>query len=161
MQPAAMFARHRFALIRPAALLLLALVTYGCGKADPTAPLPQLLRLTAAEAKWRDAKIQSYSFNSTISCFCLEAFSGAKRVTVRDGVVTSVVDRRTGVVAPVGWRGAVPALFAVVRREAVELPARLDVTFDRRLGFPRRISFGKQELDGGGVIVIDSLQVEP
>ena len=141
--------------------LAAALTLAACSPTDPTAPVPKLLSLAAAESAWRDAGIRNYSFVGTVSCFCPDDYSGPKRVTVRNGLVTLVTDPRDDRVYPASWRHPVDSLFNLIRREATTHPARLDVTYDRRLGYPRRISYGPQELDGGGVITIESLRADP
>ncbi len=143
------------------AVALAGLIFGGCGKEDPTAPLPQISRISAAQNTWKAANLRSYSFYSRVSCFCLDEYAAAKRVTVQAGVVTEVVDVRTGIPVPLTWRQPVDSLFALALREAIELPSRLEVTFDPRLGYPKRLSFGRQEVDAGAVIVIDSLRAIP
>ncbi len=133
----------------------------GCSKADPTATLPLTLRIADAEEKWRAANIRSYSFNSRILCFCVDEYGTTKRVTIRSGVVAQVVDSATGASVPLTWRQPVESLFVLLRREALDLPSRLEVSFDAKLGYPRRISYGAQEVDGGGVIVVENLRELP
>lgn len=140
---------------------LLALLFTACAASEPTGSLVQTLRIEGAQDKWRAASLSNYSFNSTVYCFCLDEFVGTKRVTVRAGQVTAVVDVRSGVQNPSSWRQPIDSLFALARREALTLPALLELSFDSRLGFPRRISYGEQALDGGGVIIIDSLRADP
>lgn len=132
-----------------------------CAKEEPTTFLPHTLRIAGAEARWRDTGLKNYSFNSTVMCFCFGDFSDPKRVTVRNGIVTAVVDRRSGRSHPLAWRQPIDSLFARARREAITLPARLQVNFDARLGYPRRLSYGEQALDAGATITIDSLQADP
>lgn len=140
---------------------LLGLLLAACASTEPTGSLVQTLRIEGAQKKWRAIHLSSYSFNSTVYCFCLDDFVGTKRVTVRGGVVTAVADVRTGVQNPPSWRQPIDSLFALARREALTLPALLEISFDSRLGYPRRISYGQQALDGGGVIIIDSLRADP
>ncbi|MES3035215.1 MAG: DUF6174 domain-containing protein [Gemmatimonadota bacterium] len=140
--------------------VLFSLSLPGCAS-DPTGALSQTLRVEGAQDRWRGAGLRSYSFNSTVYCFCPDEYVGTKRVTVRNGLVTAVVDVRTGASNPLSWRQPVDSLFALVRREAIRLPAFLDVSYDDRLGFPRRISYGEQAIDDGGTITIDSLRADP
>ncbi len=140
--------------------LLLGLSLAACAT-EPTGSLEHTLRIEGAEDRWRAAHLTNYSFNSTVYCFCLDEFVGTKRVTVREGRVISVVDARTGVLNPVTWRQPIDSLFALVRREALANPELLDVSFDGRLGFPRRISYGDQPVDAGGIITIDDVRPNP
>jgi hypothetical protein len=147
--------------LRTALHLVAVMALLSCNAADPTAPLPQLQRLSAAESVWNGARLSNYSFTSTVVCYCVDGFTSPMRVTVRRDTVTTVVDIQTGASNPPGWRSAVPALFALIRREAVERPDRLVVTYDARLGYPRRIAFGEPERDAGGTIAIDNLRSDP
>lgn len=140
---------------------LLVLLFTACAASEPTGSLVQTLRIEGARNKWKAASLSNYRFNSTLYCFCLDEFVGTKRVTVKAGQVTAVVDVRSGVRNPPSWRQSIDSLFALARREALILPALLEISFDSRLGFPRRISYGEQALDGGGVIIIDSLRADP
>lgn len=148
-------------LLRHASYVVVVALFAACKGADPTAPVPQLQRLSAAESAWREGRPVNYSFVGTVWCFCLDEYVGPKLVTVRNGAVTAIIDRRTGRAEPLRFRQPVDSLFALILREAIELPSRLTVTYDAKLGYPRRISYGRQELDGGGVIIIDSLRAEP
>ena len=147
--------------LRTALHLVALMALTSCQAADPTAPLPELQRLRAAESVWNGARLSNYSFVGTVNCECVESFSAPKLVTVRNGIVTAVTDRRDDRVYPVAWRQPVDSLFALIRREAVDRPRRLAVTYDARLGYPRRIAFGESERDAGGEIVIDSLRADP
>ncbi len=146
--------------LRLIGITLLSHALSGCSTADPTATLPQTLRIGSAQKKWQAANIQNYSFNSTVFCFCLSS-GRPTRVTVRSGVVTDVVDVQTGMVLSHGRAWTVDSLFSLARREAIELPSRLEVSFHPKLGYPRRTSYGQQELDGGGIVEIDDLRALP
>ena len=131
----------------------------GCGS-DPTSSTTLSLRIASAEAKWRDAGLKNYSFNSLRTCFCIEEFRNV-RITVRAGAVASVVDLRTGVARPVTFFTPIDSLFGLLRREALENPSRLSFSVDARFGYPRVIEYGNRELDGGASLAIDSLKAEP
>ncbi len=128
----------------------------GCAS-DPTAPLPLTWRINEAQRRWQKANISTYGFNSSVSCFCLDEYSSRKAVFVRNGVVVDVRDAQTGIQRPLNYRQPVDSLFALLRREAFSAGGKLTVEFDGRLGYPTRISYGQQEVDGGGVITIDRL----
>lgn len=148
---------HSDRAIASAVLLLLGLVS-GCNKADSTATLPQTFRIQRAEDRWKAARLRDYDFYSSAYCECIPGYGSQKFVTVRAGRVTSVVDVRSGASVPLDWRMPVDSLFVLLRREAVDLPSWLDITFDPKLGYPLRAAFGRREVDGGAVIVIDSLR---
>ena len=85
-------------------------------------------------------------------------FATQKTVSVRRGRVVDVRDIDTGVRRPLSYRQPIDSLFALLRREAAS-PWSVEVEFDERLGYPRRISYGRQEVDGGGIIAIERLAV--
>ena len=140
--------------------VLLSSSTVGCAK-DPTSPFWASARLSGAEARWKKAKLTNYSFISAVSCFCLEDYARPLRVTVRQGRVTAVFDVRTGAARPVSYRQPMDSIFAMVRLEIVERPERLNVSYDEALGFPRTLTYGTPENDGGGTITIDSVLTIP
>lgn len=146
--------------LRHTSYVVVAALVTACSGADATAPVPQLQRLSAAESAWQDSRPANYSFVGTVYCFCLSA-GEPRLVSVRDGVVVTVINRRTGASESTRFQQPVDSLFALIRREARDLPSRLEVTYDARLGYPRRISYGQQEVDGGGVILVDSLRADP
>jgi hypothetical protein len=113
--------------------------------------------LANAEYKWKSARLTEYSFVSTVSCFCLDAFYGPLRVTVRAGRVASVVNTRTGVPVPLAYRQPIDSLFPLMRREIRENPEFFGARYDDRLGYPRVLQFGNQAIDAGATITIDSL----
>lgn len=139
---------------------LLTLAVSACGS-DPTATLPLTLGIAGAEGKWKDGGLKSYSFNSAVMCFCLQEYTESMRVVVQQGRVVSIVNARTGAPQPLNFRQPVDSLFALLRREALENPALLTVSYHPSLGYPTRISYGNQAVDGGGVITVDSLTPIP
>lgn len=141
-------------ILAAAALLALA----ACAKTDPTEPLPRLLSASAKESMWREKAPANYSFVRTRFCFCLEV--DPRRVTVRDGVITSIVNLRTQRPEAVRPEMAIDSLFALIRREALDLPEWLEVSYDDRFGYPTRVAYGRREVDAGGIITIDSLRAE-
>jgi Family of unknown function (DUF6174) len=119
------------------------------------------LTYQAALSRWRDAGLKNYSFRSTVHCFCLLVYSNPMTVTVRNGQVVSVVDRVSGAVRPTSYRQPIDSLFAMAAEEIRLRPERLQVTYDPALGFPRTLTYGMPETDGGGFIYADSLRAEP
>lgn len=140
--------------------LLLSSSLLGCA-ADPTSPIWASLTLGAAKERWQKAGLTNYSFTSSVTCFCRDEYVVPMRVTVRHGQVTDVVDIRTGASRPLTYRQPVDSIFGLVRVEIRERPERLTVSYDRTLGFPRTLTYGTPENDGGGYITIDSVQAIP
>lgn len=140
--------------------LLLCSALAACSN-DPTSPFWASLTLAKARARWNGAGLSNYRFLSSVSCECLYEYSRPLRVTVRQGQVTEVVDIATGTARPLAYRQPVDSIFALIRTEIAERPERLQVTYDHSLGFPRRLTYGIRETDGGGDITIDSVQAIP
>lgn len=115
----------------------------------------------AAFARWRRAGLVNYAFKSTLLCFCGPDITVPMTVTVRSGVVVSVVDRVTGAPKPLSYRSSIDSLFSKVSEEIRVRPGRLQVTYDPALGFPRSLTYGTPENDGGGYITADSVAVVP
>ena len=158
LKPSRDMSRRRLATIAFAVLLSSSIS--GCSK-DPASPFWASARLSDAEARWQKAGLPAYSFISSVSCFCLDDYVRPLRVTVRQGRVTAVSDVRTGAARPVSYRHPMDSIFAMVHREIVERPERLNVSYDPALGFPRTLTYGTPENDGGGTITIDSVRAIP
>lgn len=128
----------------------------GCAS-DPLGPLPLTWRIKEAQRRWTRTNIRTYSFYSTISCFCPDEYGSRKAVSVQNGVVISVRDQPTGVVRPLNFRQPIDSAFALLRREAWSGRVQA-VEFDARLGYPTRMSFGSDAPDDGALMLIEELQ---
>lgn len=117
--------------------------------------------LQEAQSRWQRANVRSYSFNSSIICFCMREYTRTAAVTVVNGVVTAVVDAATGESRPLNWRQSVDSLFAMVAVEVQQRPERLQVTYDPVLGYPTRLTYGTPENDGGGYITASDVRPRP
>ena len=115
----------------------------------------------AAYARWHRAGLVNYAFKSTVQCFCVPGYTNPMTVTVRNGIVVSVVDRMTGAPKPLTYRTSIDSLFSQTAEEIRIRPGRLAVTYDPALGFPRSLTYGTPENDGGGYIMADSVSVVP
>ena len=115
----------------------------------------------AAFARWHRAGLVNYAFKSTVLCFCGPDLTVPMTVTVRNGVVVSVVDRATGAAKPLTYRTSIDSLFSRTAEEIRVRPGRLMVTYDAALGFPRSLTYGTPENDAGGTITADSVAVVP
>jgi hypothetical protein len=103
--------------------------------------------LEEAEQRWTARAIRNYEFETEVYCFCSPEAREARRVEVRDGVV-SVVEwtsawwaehPTTEVPPPEGL--TVEELFAQIRRKAEsEWTCEMDVEYDQDFGVPLRIS---------------------
>ncbi|HYW50413.1 MAG TPA: DUF6174 domain-containing protein [Gemmatimonadaceae bacterium] len=131
-------------------------VVSGCGT-DPTAPIPLTLRIADAQRRWDRANLSHYRFYSSAGCECLPEYASRKEVFVLNDAVISVQDAATGIPRPLAYRQPIDSLFALLRRE-VWGEGTVEVEFDSRLGYPRRIAFGRREVDGGGIITVEELE---
>ena len=128
---------------------------------NPTGVGPGALRLAGAERKWKETALHTYSFKSTIDCFCRGSFRGPMLVTVRQGMVTAVVDVASGATQPLSDRAPIDSLFGLTRAELLARPALLTVTYDSKLGFPASIAYGDRAVDGGAVVTVSDVVAIP
>lgn len=136
--------------------LILAVSPSACSTSTPYEE-----EFASALARWHRTGLTKYRFKSTQSCFCTVDYTAAMTVTVRSGLVVSVVDRATGASRPLEFRQPIDSVFAMVRQELIARPSRLEVEYDPALGYPRRLKYGTPENDAGGFIYLDSVVVAP
>lgn len=93
--------------------------------------------LSAARNLWKASGIRNYRFSFSASCFCLP----------RDPVKIKVRGSKVRLSDP-DWFGprTVPGLFKVVQRAIGQSAARLDVTYSRTKGVPRRIAIDEDRM---------------
>jgi Family of unknown function (DUF6174) len=138
--------------------LLLSSMLLACGRTSATGTDGLSLDLDSAAQKWQRAGLQSYTFESAVSCYCPLEYIGPHLVTVRGGLIASVVRKSTGAPVPLDFRQPIDSVFAFLRREQATRPQNLTVTYDAVLGYPRTVKYGTPENDAGGFITIDSLR---
>jgi Family of unknown function (DUF6174) len=121
---------------------LLVLVLSGAGCSDVTGPGP----LDDARALWLEAGATSYSYELQPLCFC--GFTNNSRVTVSNGVVTSVFDleeqrfledTQTQLYVPV------ERLFDILEEALAQDVHSLEVEYDPSLGFPTEFFIDYEE----------------
>jgi hypothetical protein len=118
--------------------------------------------LDAAIARWHQSGPASYSYISDMSCFCTAAAIRPMIVTVRNGQVTSVVDRRTGGARPLTYRESIDSMLARVRVELRDPAATVEVTYDPVQGYPRRFSVTRKNVeDADFSVMVDSVVAIP
>jgi hypothetical protein len=118
---------------------------------------PDADTLTAAIQRWQASGLVSYQFRRTTSCYCPADFVRPVTITVRAGQVVAVADRATGEPRELSRGASIDSLFRMVATEIRDRPERLQVTYDAQLGFPRTLTYGTPENDGGGYITADSV----
>ena len=62
---------------------------------------------------------------------------------------------------PLNYRQSVDSVFLAAATEIMVRPDRLHVTYDVSLGYPRTLTYGTPENDGGGYISVDSVRAVP
>ena len=137
---------------------LVPLLAAACSSSGPTEPERAL---DIARQRWRDARLTSYSFKSSLSCYCPIEYLGPHTVTVRNGQVTAVVDRRTGAQRPTDYRQPIDSIFAFIELQLRERPDLLEATYDAQYGYPRSLKWGTPANDAGGYSTVDSLVIVP
>lgn len=101
-------------------------------------PLPeQLNALAQARARWAATGMRDYDFTFRTMCLCDDR---PRQVSVRDGVVTQVLDHENQLLGPTGGDGVVPitSLFDLIDNVLVHAFS-VDVQYDPETGFPRFI----------------------
>lgn len=95
-----------------------------------------------AEARWQQHKIQSYSLLQRRICFCIFG-ANTYRITVKNGVITSIVDTTTKSELHADLRPLflnVEGLFAEVKKLESQKNDYLEIAYDSVYGYPRLIS---------------------
>ncbi len=114
---------------------------------------------------WRRQGISNYRYTFSNGCFCIPEARGPVVIEVRDGVTTSITDAKTG--EPVSNEeffqsfNTIPKLFLTIRDAIARRADRIDVEYDRTLGFPTNIAidFSFQIADEELFITVENLEV--
>jgi Family of unknown function (DUF6174) len=138
--------------------LFVPLLAGACSLSGPTEPERAF---DSARRKWQEARLTSYSFKSALSCYCPVEYLGPHTVTVRNGQVTAIVDRRTGEQRPTSYRQPIDSLFAFIELQLRERPDLVEATYDAQYGYPRSLKWGTPANDAGGYSTVDSLVILP
>ncbi|MDJ0616081.1 MAG: DUF6174 domain-containing protein [Calothrix sp. MO_192.B10] len=113
---------------------------------------------------WRKQGISNYRYTFSNGCFCLPEARGPVVIEVRNGVTTSITDANTG--EPVNEEffqsfNTIPKLFLTIRDAIARRADRVDVEYDRTLGYPTNIAidFSFQIADEELFITVENLEV--
>lgn len=118
--------------IRLSVIILLALTLSGCGLLGDDSD-----GLVAARARWRELGPDDHSVVQARACECLPPYRA--ELIVRDGRIVEARDPETGEVYDVERLYKfmpIDDLFSHLATLQKDGPARFDVSFDRRYGFP-------------------------
>lgn len=144
-------------------LLFAGLALTGCGTTvseagaeSTTGPAP--VTLEQAKALWADHALENYQVTIQQTCFCPSDLRQPMRVTVSGEDIVKV----EGLEQPLKNRElldsnrlTVSGFFRFIEQSETRDPHRLDVEYDPRFGFPRRIDY-----DGHEMIADDEYQYE-
>eukprot|EP00294_Goniomonas_avonlea_P016999 CAMPEP_0114553788 /NCGR_PEP_ID=MMETSP0114-20121206/7856_1 /TAXON_ID=31324 /ORGANISM="Goniomonas sp, Strain m" /LENGTH=145 /DNA_ID=CAMNT_0001738777 /DNA_START=50 /DNA_END=487 /DNA_ORIENTATION=- len=105
-------------------------------------PRDQLLKIFNAEkAKWHAADKQNYKFEFSQSCFCPEALTSPKVISVVNGNVTDILEKESGSAVPEDqfmFYHSVESLMDMVET-AIEKADLVTVDFEPNLGYPIKV----------------------
>ena len=99
--------------------------------------------LTTAEARWRSAGVQDYTFGFSRSCECLPAATRPVMITVSAGAFVAAAYLDDGTAADTAlFRDelTLDRLFASLRRILAQRPAVFAASYEPTLGYPTRVS---------------------
>lgn len=124
----------------------------------PSSETPPAQDTPAAQARWEANRPAAYAYDLEISCFCIHR--GQYAVEVRNGEITSVLDKASGAPAAesrVEWIVTVDRLFEVMRMaSSAGTPVRAE--YDARLGYPVEAEVGLLANDSGTLYRITNLR---
>lgn len=119
------------------AFLVVALASCGDG---PTSPERRSLEDNRELFQSRVGRSYSYTYSNV--CFCPVDVVAPVRISVRNGTIESIVVAADGTPVPRGrWElyETIDAVFAVIEDALDQDAARVDVTYDPALGYPRDV----------------------
>ncbi|MDX1552811.1 MAG: DUF6174 domain-containing protein [Marinobacter sp.] len=150
-------------LVRRLSFPLLVVLLVGCSATSSdgasgisSGKAPETLR--QAQALWNAKGVSTYQVTVTQTCFCPPDLRQPLRVSVAGREVVDVA----GLEQPLKHREnldasrlTVDGLFHFIEQSAQRVPHKLEVEYDTRFGFPRRIDY-----DGHEMIADDEFQYE-
>lgn len=107
-----------------------------CGLTDPSGPHAEAeARLREARSLWRAQGVASYTYVASRSCFCAPEAREPATVTVRAGVIVSVVSVESGLSrSPEGYH-TVEGLFDLVQDAIDKNAATIRAEYDSARGY--------------------------
>ncbi|MGH7450574.1 MAG: DUF6174 domain-containing protein [bacterium] len=106
--------------------------------------LPDYSNIVEPAARWRAYSLNNYTIEQQRICFCKDLPQGFVKLTVRDNKIVAGIDLTNGRPVPMAalqYYQTVDSLFASIERMKALNPERLEIEYDSRYGFPRKISF--------------------
>lgn len=150
-------------LVRQFAIPLLMMMLAGCSATASDAVADNSSRkapenLSQAQALWEASNISTYQVTVTQTCFCPPDLRQPLKVSVADGEIVDLEGLEQSVNHSEKLdtsRLTVDGLFRFIEQSAEREPHKLEVEYDARFGFPRRIDY-----DGHEMIADDEFQYE-
>ena len=142
-------------------LLLLALILAACTAGGGT-------ELSRNQSKWQDANITHYSFDLSVSCFCLFRSQMPLTIEVQDGEIVSMIDVN-GEAFPmddpmselVMKHATIDRLFSELGSDPVQKADHLTVSYDSTYGFPVEAAIDYIELAADDELYLSVSAFEP
>jgi hypothetical protein len=142
-------------------LLLLALILAACTAGGGT-------ELERNQSKWQDANITHYSFELSVSCFCLFRSQMPLTIEVQDGEIVSMIDVN-GEAFPmddpmselVMKHSTIDRLFSELGSAPVQEADHLTVSYDSTYGFPVEVAIDYIELAADDELYLSVSAFEP
>ena len=124
---------------------------------SPELILEDYSHITEPEARWQAYALKSYTIEQRRICFCIFAH-GFVKLVVQNNKIVAGTDLTNGQPVPADilqYYQTIDELFDWIEQRQAENPARLEVEYDARFGYPRKIAF-----DYSTAIADDELWIE-
>lgn len=107
---------------------------------------------------WKSKNIHNYSIEQVRMCFCNDAGERV-RITVRSGIIKSIVRISDGQEVTGGYYHSVDSLFELIKNSEKD---SLEVKFNKDYGYPEYLDINPQlhPVDGGVLYTTANLHVE-
>lgn len=107
----------------------------------------ELRELERNRARWAASAPTTYEFVFQRSCECLPEYTAPMRVTVRAGIVQSVVDVQSGQEVSPSTHGpmTIEEIFAEIESALDSRAHRVEVSYHRALGYPMAVFIDHDE----------------
>jgi len=120
--------------------------------------LEEITNIEVAYQKWQGNKSSSYQIEQRFICFCISPAGRWIRVTVKDNEIEAALDLETSSVYSTEIFDklyTIEEAFQQIRNFEERNPATLEIEYDPRYGYPKRINF-----DGSTGIADDEFTLE-
>jgi hypothetical protein len=138
--------KSRFELITAAlsALVLSLSCEHTLTPSTSAVDLPDYSYIVEPAARWRAYGLENYTIEQQRLCFCKFLPQGFVKLTVRNNKIVAGLDLTNGRPMPVEilqYYQTVDSLFASIEEMKALNPERLEIEYDSRYGYPKKIAF--------------------